>query len=398
MIGLQPLAGIKVVEFTHIVMGPVIGHVLASLGAEVIKVEPLEGDRTRRLKGSGAGYFPMFNRHKASLCVDLKSESGQAVARRLSDRSDVLVENFRPGALDALGLGYEALSQTNPGLIYCSGKGFQPGPYEARPALDEVVQMMGGLAYMTGPSGRPLRAGSSVVDITGGLFGAIGILAALEERRRTGRGQLVVASLFETVAYLVGQHMAQGAVTGVPAVPMPERVSAWPIYDVFETRDRPIFLGVVSDPLWRRFCTIFALDDWLSDETLKDNNQRVEHRVRILTRIRSILRDHTSAELVDLLEGSGLPYGLIGRPEDMFDDPQLVGSQSLEPVRLDDGRETALPVLPLSMAGHRPAGPAHLPQAGADGPSILRELGYAPEEVERLVGKHATQKESNDRE
>lgn len=396
MIGLQPLAGIKVVEFTHIVMGPVMGHVLASLGAEVIRVEPPEGDRTRRLKGSGAGYFPMFNRHKASLCLDLKSKDGQEVARRLSDRSDVLIENFRSGALAALGLDYETLSQSNPGLIYCSGKGFQPGPYEARPALDEVAQMMGGLAYMTGPSGRPLRAGSSVVDITGGMFGVIGILAALEERHRTGRGQQIVASLFETVAYLVGQHMAQGAVTGVPAVPMPERVSAWPIYDVFETRDRPIFLGVVSDTLWRRFCEIFALEDWLSDETLRDNNQRVEARPRILPRIRALLAEYTSAELVAMLEESGLPYTLIGQPQDLFDDPHLAESQSLEPVRFDDGRETVLPTVPLSMAGRRPAAPARLPTAGAHGAAILAQLGYGPQEVKRLVDQQAVRLDVDD--
>ena len=229
MTGPTPLAGLKAVEFTHMVMGPTVGHVLASLGAEVIRVEPIGGDQTRRLLGSGAGYFPMYNRHKQSICLDLKSEGGMEVARKLCERADILVENFRPGALDRLGLSYEALSETNPPLIYCSEKGFLPGPYEERTALDEVAQMMGGLAYMTGLPGKPLRAGASVIDVAGGMFGVIGILAALEERHRTGKGQKVISSLFETTIYLVGQHMAQFAVTGKAAAPMPARVSAWAI-------------------------------------------------------------------------------------------------------------------------------------------------------------------------
>ena len=164
------LAGIKVVEFTHMVMGPAAGLVLADLGAEVIKVEPVGGDKTRRLRGSGAGYFSMYNRNKKSLAVDLKSPEGKGIALKLIEQADVFIENFRPGALDKLGFGYDALSSLNPQLIYCSEKGFLDGPYAHRTALDEVAQMMGGLAYMTGPPGRPLRAGSSVIDVTGGML------------------------------------------------------------------------------------------------------------------------------------------------------------------------------------------------------------------------------------
>src|SRR5215217_3522931 len=212
-----PLAGLRVVEFTHMVMGPSIGLVLAELGADVIKVEPVGGDATRRLKGSGAGYFPMFNRSKRSICLDLKSAEGLASARQLAASADIVIENFRARVLDRLGLGYETLSAENPRLIYCSAKGFLKGPYENRAALDEVAQMMGGLAYMTGPPGRPLRAGASVIDIAGGMFGVIGIMAALEQRWRTGVGKKVVCSLYETTAFFVGQHMAQKAVTGVAA-------------------------------------------------------------------------------------------------------------------------------------------------------------------------------------
>ena len=244
-----PLAGIRIVEFTHMVMGPAVGAIMSELGAEVIRVEPVGGDATRVLLGSGAGYFPMYNRGKKSICLDLKSTRGLEIARQLCSKADVIVENFRSGTMDKLGLSYDALSALSPRLIYCSEKGFLKGPYENRTALDEVAQMMGGLAYMTGPPGTPLRAGTSVIDVTGGMFGVIAIMAAIEERHRTGRGQQVSSSLFETTVYLVGQHMAQKAVTGQAARPMPVRISAWAIYNVFETADNE---NLVSSPCRRR--------------------------------------------------------------------------------------------------------------------------------------------------
>ncbi|MCW1401850.1 CoA transferase [Novosphingobium sp. MW5] len=385
-----PLAGLRVVEFTHMVMGPTVGHILAGLGAEVIRVEPIGGDATRRLLGSGAGYFPMYNRGKQSICLDLKSPEGLAVAKDLAAGADVLVENFRPGALDRLGLGWEALSALNPRLVYCSEKGFLPGPYEDRTALDEVAQMMGGLAYMTGPPGRPLRAGASVIDVTGGMFGVIGILAAIEERHRTGKGQKVIASLFETTIYLVGQHMAQFAVTGKAAAPMPARISAWAIYDVFETQDEPVFIGVVTDALWKKFCELFALDDLWADESLRANNQRVLARDRIMPQIRAMIGAMTRDEVVAKLEGTGLPFAPIGRPEDMFDDPQLAAG-GLEPVTLDTGKHTRLPTIPLEMDGKRPGGEVSLPQPGADSRPVLEALGYAPDRIEALLKSGAVQ-------
>jgi crotonobetainyl-CoA:carnitine CoA-transferase CaiB-like acyl-CoA transferase len=379
-----PLAGIRVVEFTHMVMGPTVGHILAGLGAEVVRVEPIGGDQTRRLIGSGAGYFPMYNRGKQSICLDLKSEAGLGVAQDLIARADVLVENFRPGALDRLGLSYEACAAANPGLIYCSEKGFLPGPYENRTALDEVAQMMGGLAYMTGPPGRPLRAGASVIDVTGGMFGVIGVLAALEQRHRTGKGQKVTASLFETTIYLVGQHMAQYAVTGSPAAPMPARVSAWAIYDVFETRDDPVFIGVVTDALWEKFCKLFALDELWADESLRVNNARVKARDRILPVIRAMIAQMTRAEVIAKLDGTGLPFAPIGRPEDMFDDPHLQHG-GLEDVTLDNGTQVRLPTIPLEMDGKRIGAAQQLPKPGRDARSILAALGYGQARIDELI-------------
>ncbi|CAN5479451.1 CaiB/BaiF CoA-transferase family protein [soil metagenome] len=382
-----PLAGIKIIEFSHMVMGPSIGVILADLGADVIKVEPVGGDQTRRLLGSGAGYFPMFNRNKRSICLDLKDPRGLDAARRLAATSDILIENFRPGTLDRLGLGYAALSEANPGLIYCSAKGFLPGPYEHRTALDEVTQMMGGLAYMTGPPGRPLRAGSSVIDITGGMFGVIGILAALEKRHTTGRGSEVKCALFETTAFLVGQHMAQMAVTGQAAQPMPVRISAWAIYDVFETArpDEQLFVGVVSDGQWKAFCDAFDLANLGANAEYEKNNQRVLARDLILPQVRDLFAGIDRATLVERLEAIGLPFAPIARPDELFDDPHLNAAGGLIEVTIPNGATTALPALPIAFDNHRPPRRHDIPLAGQDGAAILREAGFDEGEIAQLL-------------
>lgn len=371
-----PLAGLKVIEFTHMVMGPSVGLILADLGADVVRIEPVGGDPTRTLLGSGAGYFPMYNRNKRSICLNLKDSEDAARARALVDGADIFIENFRPGALDRLGLGYASFAESNPGLIYCSAKGFLSGPYQHRTALDEVTQMMGGLAYMTGPPGRPLRAGASVIDVTGGMFGVIGILAALEKRHRTGRGSEVKCSLYETTAFLVGQHMAQQAVTGKPAQPMPVRVSAWAIYDVFETKNayEQLFVGVVSDSQWEVFCKAFDLADLAADEGLKLNNTRVLARDRLLPRIRALFSSMTRAELVARLEPIGLPFAPITRPDELFDDPHLNAAGGLLDVDIPGVGRTRLPALPLEFDGQRMDLRRGVPAVDADRESILRDL------------------------
>lgn len=382
-----PLAGVRVIEFSHMVMGPSTGAILADLGADVIKVEPLGGDQTRRLLGSGSGYFPMFNRNKRSICIDLKSAAGLATARRLIERADVLIENFRPGALDKLGLGADALRESNPGLIYYSAKGFLSGPYEKRAALDEVAQMMGGLAYMTGPTGRPLRAGASVVDITGGMFGVIGILAALHRRQASGEGAMVRSSLYETTAYIVGQHMAQMAVTGSAARPMPERISAWAIYDVFETaiEGELLFVGVVSDGQWRSFTQAFDLGPIGSDPAYATNNDRVRAREQILPIVRDIMRGSSRAELLARLEAAGVAFAPITRPEDLFEDPHLDANGTLADLTLNDGRKVRLPITPVELDGVLPQVRHDLPHPGEDGATILEDFGFAESEIAALT-------------
>ena len=385
-----PLSGIKVVEFTHMVMGPTAGLILADLGASVVKVEPLKGDNTRRLKGSGAGYFSMYNRNKRSICLDLKSARGKEAAIRLIKEADVLIENFRPGAMIKLGFGYDELSTINPGLIYCSLKGFLSGPYEKRTALDEVTQMMGGLAYMTGLPDRPLRAGTSVIDITGGMFGVIAILAALEQRHRTGKGQLVTSSLFETTAFLVGQHMAQQGVTGTAPPPMSIRTSAWSIYEIFESAEKEkIFVGVVSDSLWKLFCNEFELTEFANDSSLDTNNQRVDQKQRVLPVIRAMFAKMRKEEMIERLERAGVPFAPVNRPQDLTDDPHMNAAGALVEVTLSEGenagKKIKLPAIPVEMDHQKFGLHRDLPPLGSDSLEILREVGYSPEEIQSLL-------------
>jgi crotonobetainyl-CoA:carnitine CoA-transferase CaiB-like acyl-CoA transferase len=381
-----PYAGIRVVEFTHMVMGPTCGMVLADLGAEVIKVEPIAGDNTRRLLGSGAGFFAMFNRNKKSIALDLQTPAGKEAALRLIATADIVSENFKPGTMKKLGLDYASLSKLNPRLIYVSHKGFLPGPYDHRTALDEVVQMMGGLAYMTGRPGDPLRAGTSVNDIMGGMFGAIGAMAALAQREKTGRGQEVQSALFENNVFLVAQHMMQFAVTGKAADPMPGRISAWGVYDVFTVKDgEQIFLAAVSDTQWAIFCDAFGLADLKADARLATNNDRVRERDWMMPLLRERLAGHSAAELSAVFEKHGLPFAPITRPQDLFDDPHLNGTGGLAPLTLPDGRETRVPLLPLMLDGQRPGVRSNPPGIGQHTTALLREAGYTDDQIEMMI-------------
>ena len=383
-----PLAGLRVAEFCHVVMGPTCGLVLADLGAEVIKIEPPEGDHTRKLVAFGAGFFPTYNRNKKSFAVDLRAPEGREAVLKLVASADVLIENFRTGAMDKLGFGYEALNKIRPALIYCSMKGFLPGPYQHRTGLDEVVQMMGGLAYMTGGRHGPLRAGASVNDVMGGMFGAIAILAALHQRTDTGKGQYVQSALFENNAFLVAQHMMEGLASGKTVPPMPDRTRAWAIYDNFRTRDGElVFVGVVTDTQWKIFCDSFGLANLLADPALATNPQRVEARPRILPIVTAIFAKMGKQELMDRCEALGLPFAPIAKPDDLFDDPHLNASGGLTPLTLPDGTKTKVPNLPIEMDGMRFGTRLDLPRVGEHTRELLAGLGYRPDEVAGLISR-----------
>jgi crotonobetainyl-CoA:carnitine CoA-transferase CaiB-like acyl-CoA transferase len=389
-----PLAGVRVVEFTHMVMGPTCGMLLADMGAEAIKIEPIDGDRTRRLLGAGAGFFPMFNRNKKSIAVDLHQAAGAEVARRLAATADIVVENFKPGTMAKYGLDYAALAQANPRLVYVSHKGFLPGPYEHRTALDEVVQMMGGLAYMTGRPGDPLRAGTSVNDIMGGMFGAIGALGALIQRGITGRGMEVQSALFENNVFLMGQHMLQFAVTGRHPSPMPARDNPWAIYDVFTVAGgEQIFLAAVSDAQWKVFCEVLGFADLAADANLATNNQRVHARPVLLPTIRDRLAGRRADELAALFEQAGLPFAPIRKPEDLYDDPHLIATGGLADVRLPDGPKAGQSVkttlFPITLAGQRLGVRIDPPKLGEHTRELLDAIGCTREEIDALFAQRA---------
>jgi crotonobetainyl-CoA:carnitine CoA-transferase CaiB-like acyl-CoA transferase len=369
-----PLEGIRVVEFSHMVMGPTAGLVLADLGAEVIKVEPEgKGDPTRYLKSTGAGFFPAFSRNKKSVTIDLASPEGVAKAKKLIATADVFLENFRPGALEAKGFGYEALARENPRLIYCSLKGFLTGPYEKRTALDEVVQMMSGLAYMTGPVGKPLRAGAPVNDMMGGMFGAIAIMAALRERDRTGKGQYVQSGLYENAAWLMSTHMMQHAVSKKEPEPMSAGRRAWGVYDIFESSERTrIFIGVVTERQWEIFTRALGEAE-LMDPAYATNNQRSLARDKLIALVARLLRKHPIAQLEKICEEGGLPFARIQTPSDLFDDPHL-NAGGMIALTLPDGTATKIPALPIQFGDERLGQRLPLPKPGEHNAEILGKL------------------------
>ena len=386
-----PYAGLRMVEFSHMVMGPSCGMVFADLGAEVIKVEPPKGDNTRNLLGSGAGFYPLFNRNKKSLVLDLKTPEGREAVLKLIATADIVSHNFRPETMAAQGLDYASLKKLNPRLIYIALKGFLPGPYEHRTALDEVVQMMGGLAYMTGPVGQPLRAGTSVNDIMGGMFGAIAAMAALAQREKTGQGQEVQAALYENNVFLVAQHMMQYAVTGQPADPMPNRISSWAVYDVFTVKDgEQIFLSAVSDKQWAVFCDALGFADLKADPLYGNNNDRVRERPRLLAQLRERFAKYSAQELSDIFEKNGLPYAPIKRPQDLMDDPHLLATGGLTPITLPDGKQTNTVLFPFTLDGQRMGVRHNPPKLGEHSQELLQSLGYSAQEAIKLGAVYAS--------
>ncbi len=386
-----PLADIRVIEFCQTIMGPSCGLVLADLGADVIKVEPAPGgDKTRRLSGFGAGFFTAFNRNKRSIAIDLKHPAGREAAQRLVAGADVVIENYAPGTMDRLGVGWEEMSKRNPRLVYCALKGFLSGPYEHRLALDEVVQYMAGLAYMTGPPGRPLRAGSSVIDILGGTFAVVAILAALRERERTGRGQLVKSALYESTALLMMQHMAGGAVLQREVPPMSTRLGAWAIYETFDTKDgEQVFIGITSDNHWERFCRRFGHEALLDDPDLKTNEDRLANRERIRPLVAAAVAAHTKEEIMAIAEEIAIPFAPVAKTEDLFDDPQLNAGGRMCVTRLPDGRTTKLPRLPIEVGSHDLGLRRQPPEVGEHTREVLAEIGLGAEEIARLEAEGA---------
>lgn len=381
-----PLEEYRVLEFTHAIMGPSAGLLLADMGAEVIRIEPSpHGDPTRRLEGFGTGYYTFYNRNKKSLVVDLKTSEGQEITEKLLKTADALIENFAPNTMNRLGLSYDRVNKINPRLVYCSLKGFQPGPYENRTALDEVVQMMSGLAYMTGRPGDPLRAGASIIDMMGGAFGAFGIVNAFIERQRTGEGKFIQTGLFETAAYVMGQHMAYAAQRDEPVPPLPARVPAWAVYRRFTASDgKDVFVGITSDKHWERFCEVFERPDLFADESLRTNNQRVNEHKRLLPELETFFATLTSHEILKNCDIANIPFAPVGVPEDLFSDEHLLQSNLLD-VEFPDGTKSKLPALPIFTPDQDFGIRMQAPKIGEHTYALLSELGYKSEQIDRFV-------------
>ncbi|SEM06032.1 Crotonobetainyl-CoA:carnitine CoA-transferase CaiB [Variovorax sp. YR750] len=383
-----PLAGLKVLDFGHTVMAPTCGLILADLGAEVVRIERVEGDPTRSLKGFGSGFFGYLNRNKESVAIDLKNPLSRPALERALQWADVVIENFGPEVMERLGYGYAQASTINPRLVYCSLKGFLPGPYQARPALDEVVQMMGGLAYMTGPAGQPIRAGASIVDMTGGMFGVIGITAALRARETTGRGAFITSALYETTAFLVGQHMAMAQFGDTPVVPMPARTQAWCLYDLCQCADGQMFIGITSDAQWKRFCIAFGLEELLDDPRLADNTSRTRERPWLLPRLNEMFAKLSMATLEALCKKAEIPFGPVRTPLDLLDDEHLRANGSLLEVTVGD-RSASVPAMPFRIDGHSPAVRLQPQDVGAQTAKYLRAWGLTDAEANDLFSRNA---------
>jgi crotonobetainyl-CoA:carnitine CoA-transferase CaiB-like acyl-CoA transferase len=383
------LSGIQVLELGHIVAGPSAGLLMAELGADVIKIEnPKGGDQARAIPDQAA--FLTFNRNKRSMALDLKYPLGKEILSQLLTRADVVVDNFAPGALERLGFTYEEMAKISPRIIHCSIKGFLSGPHEDRPLLDEPAQMMGGLAYMTGPRGQPLRAGASVTDIGAAMFGVIGILAAINERHHTGRGQSIRSGLFETVVFFVAQHMTKAAITGLVPPPTPERSigknMGWAIYRIFATKDqRQLFVGITSDAHWERFCKEFKVVDLWEDLSLRTNQDRVKQQVRVNDRVAQIVAAHALDSMVERLEKSKIPYAGVNTPMDLFQDPQLRGRDHFIKVTAPNGAIIEVPGLPMTFSSGQIPLRMSPPSLGEHTVQIMQEIGYSSEKIESLM-------------
>ena len=371
-----PLEGVRVVEMTHMVMGPSCGMILAQLGAEVIKVEPPAGDKTRSLGGMGTSFFPLFNRGKRSVVLDLAISEDRETMHRLLATADIFLENFRDGQLEKQGLGADELRERHPHLIIAGHKGFLSGPYQHRPALDEVVQMMSGLAAMTGTREKPQRVGSSANDIMGGMFGVISILAALYQKR-SGRseGADIRIGLFENCLFLVAQHMVEYEMTGNKPRSMPEREHAWPIYDIFETKGgERIFIGVVTEGHWQSFSREFGLAEFLDDPALGTTTDRILARGRIIPRASEEIKRWDVAELSTRLDRLNICFSPIHRPEDLFDDPHVLRPGGLVNNTNANGASFRVPALPIQWNGANIGEGLKVPPLGADTADIRAEL------------------------
>ncbi len=391
-----PLSGCRVIELAHIMAGPVAGLMLADMGADVIKVEKLDGDDTRRfipptIEGESAA-FMMMNRNKRGIVLDLKNEGGKNVLRRLVREADVLIENYRLGTMEKLGLGYEALSKLNPGLIYCEVSGFgRTGPYAHRGGFDLIAQGMSGLMSVTGegPGRPPVKVGAPVSDITAGILAAMGIAAAYAHKLKTGEGQKVDTSLFEAAITQTYWQSAIAFATGVSPAAMG---SAHPLnapYQAFETADGYINIGAANQANWERMLKIMDAEELNEDPRFFSNACRIQNLAALEQILNAHFRKRTTDEWLAAFEGAGMPAGPVLSITEMHDDPQALARDMIVSTRHPVAGEVKTIGLPVKFSKSHGGVQKCAPLKGEHTIEVLRENGFEEADIQRLLDSGA---------
>jgi crotonobetainyl-CoA:carnitine CoA-transferase CaiB-like acyl-CoA transferase len=386
----MPLAGVRVIELGQYIAGPGAAMILAEIGAEVIKVEPLTGDPMRQYVGRPM--FSLLNRNKFSVGLDLKRADGRDVYLKLVQSADVVLDNLLLDTVEKLGIGYSVLSVANPRVIYCGIRGFLPGPREHNPLFDGAAQMLAGVAYMTGAPGRPIQVGVPIGDFSVAVWSALAILAALRARDVTGTGQHVKVGLFEAALYLCTSMVAEASVTGHAPPPLASRDEGGRprvgVYRYFRTRDdRTCLIQVISDPQWERFCVAFSLQDLWEDADLRHPAGRAARYLELEARMEPLVRQLSATDLVALLEQHAVPHAIVNSPFDVLSDEHVKMSGDLLQIPWEEGKTgtVEVPALPFRMDRLGSVEPRAAPRVGGSSRRVLQEIGVSATEIDRLV-------------
>lgn len=387
----QSLEGIKVLDLTRVLAGPYATMVLADLGANVMKVEmPIKGDDSRHFGpyvGDESAYFMSLNRNKRSMTLNLKEEKGKELLKEMIKNVDVITENFRPGTMEKLGLGYDVLKEINPKIIYAATSGFgHSGPYSQRPAYDAIVQAMGGIMSITGQEGGELtRVGTSVGDITAGLFTSIGILAALKYREETGIGQKVDVAMFDSQLAILENAVSRYVVAGEIPTPKGNRHPSIVPFEPFETSDEKIMIAVGNDALWAKFCMATGLDDLINKKEFKTNPLRNDNYKILRPLIAEKIVKKTIDEWIEILNSAGVPNGPINTVDKVLKDPQMIARDMVKEVEHPTAGKLIMPGVPIKMSETQGDIFMPAPILGQHTDEILKELlNLTDEEIENI--------------